>query len=140
VLTARGTVEKACLLIGLGELFFLLVNPSYFGGIALRMIGIGGGIPTTIEFKSESHAPLSYVSGCLIIKLGNEVSILRMCHPSQKSCFISFSSSGDGLGEEVDTKSQNDRPAPETYPLRGVFRLRAPRDEDCDTSQHSVTP
>jgi hypothetical protein len=127
-LTVRDHVKAACVIILVCEFVCLVYDRSFFGQVALRAIGVGGGMPRTIEFKAENNAGHSYVTGCVLLKLGSEVTILRTCDPSLKACFIPFWSSEDRpvVVQELDRQG-----APDTHPAGDIARFRAPRHEDC---------
>ena len=68
---------------------FSLWWPAFAGRTALRIIGIGGGIPTEIIVKTMSVGSTSFVAekriGCLILNAGGQVIMRRNTHPTVES-------------------------------------------------------
>jgi hypothetical protein len=68
----------------------LLWFPGFSGRIALRVMGIGGGIPAQVVVKTMDVGSSNFVAetriGCLILNAGGQVIIRRMNKPTAESC------------------------------------------------------
>ncbi len=69
---------------------FIIYAPAYAGGLALRVLGIGGGIPISVTIKTMQPGTQETVAkiktGCLIIKSGSEIIIRTTDNMAPKSC------------------------------------------------------
>lgn len=80
---ARVRVFRLPAVILLTILALALYFPSFTGSLALRVLGIGGGIPISIAVKSElQNAPTITKVGCLIIRSGNELIMRTTAGPT----------------------------------------------------------
>lgn len=77
-----------CLFLG------TIYAPSHVGAFSLRFLGLGGGIPISVTFRSMQsqgvQSSLSPVEGCLIFNSGNSVIIQEMVGPSLDKCIVPF--------------------------------------------------
>ncbi len=62
--------------------FIFFPGPAYVGGVTLRALGLGGGLPITIFLKSN---PSNAVIGCLVLSTGNQM-IVTNSGCSKKDC------------------------------------------------------
>lgn len=71
-------------------LMFVIYAPGYAGGLALRVLGIGGGIPISLTIKTMQPGTQETVAktktGCLIIKSGSEIIIRTTDNIAPKTC------------------------------------------------------
>ena len=69
---------------------FVIYAPGYAGGLALRVLGIGGGIPISLTIMTIQPGTQETVArtktGCLIIKSGSEVIIKTTDNVAPKTC------------------------------------------------------
>jgi hypothetical protein len=69
----------------------LLFYPSWIGGITLRVLGIGGGIPVSLAFDKDVRAAngktTRYVAGCLILAIGDQIWLEHVGRP--EDCHLS---------------------------------------------------
>ena len=74
---ARVRVHRLVLMVPAVSLCVAMFAPSYAGGIALRLLGIGGGFPISITVKSMPVGRQETVAvnkvGCLIIRSSSEI-------------------------------------------------------------------
>lgn len=69
---------------------FAVYAPSYAGGLALRVLGIGGGIPISVTVRTMLPGTQDTLAksktGCLIIKSGSEMILKPLDHPTSEIC------------------------------------------------------
>ena len=82
---------------------FAIYFPSYSGGLALRVLGMGGGIPISIVVKTMLPGSKDIVAvvkpGCLILKSAFEVIVKSDDNPTLGTCHA-------GLSELLQTSNQ----------------------------------
>lgn len=72
----RAVLEFSVAMTVLFAISVLLFQPSVVGATALRMIGLGGGMPASMLVKSidaESKTQISIVRGCVVLNAGGQI-------------------------------------------------------------------
>lgn len=69
---------------------FVLYAPGYAGRLALRILGIGGGVPISVTVKTILPGTQDIVAtvktGCLIVKSGSELMIKNVSNATPELC------------------------------------------------------
>ena len=103
-------------------MLFLIISiplglPMY-GGLSLRMLGIGGGIAREVTLRSydagNGHPVIKTVSGCLLIRTGDEIAIHPTSRP--KDCQLTQFLH--------DSFTNRDRWDVEVYPASTIVEIR----------------
>ncbi len=73
-----------------------LMVPSFAGGIALRALGVGGGIPVSMTLMpiaagANKDMPAQTELGCLVLRSGSETVVAILDKPTPEACFLHWS-------------------------------------------------
>ena len=107
----------SCLSALLLLIAFMALKPDNLGGVTLRLLGVGGGIPISVTLKDvrPSDSPVLTVRGCLILETGSQFAIHETQNPAD--CHSSAVSAN---------RSAPPRPTfagVDVYPMTDVVRL-----------------
>ena len=119
----RIIVARLLILLPFATLLFAIYAPSYFGGLSLRILGIGGGIPISLITKTMPPGSKDMIAsvkrGCLVLKTATEIVVKPDDKPTPEKCHLQLFPSSDDESQSRPTVFNQ----VEVYPFSQIIQI-----------------